>query len=131
MPSSELTNTIEQFNVYVHRNETHFTYIYVYHTNVFDAENIFKNPPKLSFHLSVLLFFISLLGSTHDSPDHQLPAGQVRMMHGWVASAVWPPKQKSWLRRCYRRGGIHVYDLEPEPPLADTSSFARYAFPLN
>ena len=29
---SELTNTIEQFIVYVHRNETHFTYIYAYHT---------------------------------------------------------------------------------------------------
>ena len=25
--SSELTNTIEQFIVYVHRNEAHFTYI--------------------------------------------------------------------------------------------------------
>ena len=37
---SELTNTIEQFIVYVHQNEAHFTYIYVYHTNVIEAENI-------------------------------------------------------------------------------------------
>ena len=27
--TGELTNTIEQFIVYVHRNEAHFTYIYV------------------------------------------------------------------------------------------------------
>ena len=48
--TSELTNTvtnsIEQFNVYVHQNEAHFTYIYVYHTNVFDADNIDKTLPK-------------------------------------------------------------------------------------
>ena len=42
---SELTNTIEQFIVYVHRNEANFTYIYVYHTNVFEADNVYKNPP--------------------------------------------------------------------------------------
>ena len=45
MSPSELTNTIEQFIVYVHRNEAHFTYIYVYHTNVSEADNIYKNPP--------------------------------------------------------------------------------------
>ena len=69
--TNTVTNTIEQFNVYVHRNEAHFTYIYVYHTNVFDADTIVKNPPKLSFHLglSVLLFLISFSGSTHDSAD--------------------------------------------------------------
>ena len=42
---SELTNTIEQFMVYVYRNEAYFTYIYEYHTNVFEADNIYKNPP--------------------------------------------------------------------------------------
>ena len=31
---------------YVHRNEAHFTYIYVYHTNVFEADSIYKNPPQ-------------------------------------------------------------------------------------
>ena len=41
----ELTNTIEPCIVYVHRNEAHFTYIYVHHTNVFEADNIYKNPP--------------------------------------------------------------------------------------
>ena len=37
MSPYELTNTIEQFIVYVHRNEAHFTYIYVYHT-IFDVK---------------------------------------------------------------------------------------------
>ena len=32
--TTELTNTIELFVVYVRRNEAHFNYIYVYHTNV-------------------------------------------------------------------------------------------------
>ena len=41
----EQTNTIEQFIVYVHQNEAHFTHIYVYHTNVFEADKIDKNPP--------------------------------------------------------------------------------------
>ena len=38
-------NTIEQFIVYVHWNEAHFTYIYEYHTNVFEPDNVYKNPP--------------------------------------------------------------------------------------
>ena len=45
MLPSELTNTIEQFIAYVHRNEAHYSYICVYHTNVFEADNIYKNPP--------------------------------------------------------------------------------------
>ena len=43
MLPSELTNAIEQFVVCVHRNDAHFTictYIYVYHTNVFETDNI-------------------------------------------------------------------------------------------
>ena len=44
MLPSELTNAIEQFIVYVHRNEAHFTYI-CDHTNIFEADNIYKNPP--------------------------------------------------------------------------------------
>ena len=56
MLPSELTNTIEQFIVYVHRNEAHFTYIYVYHTNIFEAENINlqqKNSLQTLFHLNL------------------------------------------------------------------------------
>ena len=54
MLPSELTN---MFIVYIHRNEAHLTYFYVYHTNVFEADNIYKNPPpKMSFHLYFLLF---------------------------------------------------------------------------
>ena len=59
MSPSELTNTIEQFIVYVHRNEAHFTYIYVYHTNVSEADNIYKNPPPNIFLLFLLFLFRS------------------------------------------------------------------------
>ena len=51
MSPSELTNTIEQFIVYIHRNEAHFNYIYVYHTNVSEADNIYKTLPQMSFHV--------------------------------------------------------------------------------
>ena len=56
MSPSELTNTIEQFIVYVHRNEAHFTYIYVYHTNVSEADNISK---KLISPIFLLFLFRS------------------------------------------------------------------------
>ena len=59
---SKLTNTIEQFIVCVHRNEAHFTYIYVYHTNVFEADNSYKNPPQMSYHLYFCAIFISPWG---------------------------------------------------------------------
>ena len=73
MLPSELTNTIEQFIVYVHRNEVHFTYIYVYHTNVFEAENIYKNPPPniISF-LYLFAIFMTLL-TAGELTDSQLP----------------------------------------------------------
>ena len=38
------------FIVYVHRNEGHFIYMYVYHTNVFEADS-YKYPPEMSFHI--------------------------------------------------------------------------------
>ena len=56
MLPSELTNTIELFIVYFHRNEAHFTYIYVYHTNVFEAGNIYKNPAPNVISTNFLLF---------------------------------------------------------------------------
>ena len=62
---SELTNTIEQFIVCVHRNEAHFTYIYVYHTKWLTTFT--KTLPQMSFHLYLFAIFISLWGSTHDS----------------------------------------------------------------
>ena len=67
--SSELTDTIEQFLVYVHRSEAYFTYRYVYHTNVFEADNIYKKTSQMSFHLYFFAIFISLWCSTHDSAD--------------------------------------------------------------
>ena len=82
MLPSELTNTIEQFIVYFHRNEAHFTYIYVYHTNVFEADNIYKNPPPnviSPIYIFVLFIFRSgappmTLLSAGALTDTQLPA---------------------------------------------------------
>ena len=100
MPS-ELTNTIEQFIVYVHRNEAHFTYIYVNHTNVFETDNIYKNPPP---NIISPIFF-SLWGSIHDSADcwsaHRSPAARdsfkvqtcAPLMRGCVALAGCPPNK--------------------------------------
>ena len=76
----ELTNTIEQFIVYVHRNETHFTYIYVYHTNVFEAGSIYKKSPPDGISHICFCYLLPLWGSTHDSADccsaHSHPAAR-------------------------------------------------------
>ena len=80
MLPSELTNIIEQFIVYVHRNEAHFIYIYVYHTNVFVAD-ITKTLPQMSLHLYILSYFYFALGhppmtllTAGALTDPQLPA---------------------------------------------------------
>ena len=60
-----LTNTIEQFIVYVHRNEAQFTYMYVchyYHTNVSEADNIYKNPPTNVISPIFFSYFYFALG---------------------------------------------------------------------
>ena len=58
MLPSELTNAIEQFITHVHRNEAHLTYICVYHTNIFEADNIDKNPsPKCHFPTTIIFSF--------------------------------------------------------------------------
>ena len=62
MLPSELTNTTEQFIVYVHWNEAHFTYIYVYHTNVLEANNIYENLPPNVFSPICLCYFYFALG---------------------------------------------------------------------
>ena len=80
MLPSELTNTIEHFIVYVHRNEAHFTCIYVYYNNVFEADNIYKNPPTNVISPIFFDTFILLWGSTHDSAEcwnaHRSPAAR-------------------------------------------------------
>ena len=107
MLPSELTNTIQQFIMYVHRNEAHFIYIYVYHTSVFEADDIYKNPPpNVISPIFVGNFYFALgLHSTHDYADcwgalsdPQLPTttsnvSSARLIHGWVASAGCPPKK--------------------------------------
>ena len=71
MLPSELTNTIEQFIVYIHRNEAHFTYIYVYHTNVFEVDNIYKNPPPNVISPTIFFcYYYFALGSTQNSADY-------------------------------------------------------------
>ena len=72
MSPSELKNTIEHFIVYVHRNEAHFTYIYVYHTNVSEADNIYKNPPPNV--ISPYLFRSGALSTAGALTDPRLPA---------------------------------------------------------
>ena len=66
--------------MYVHRNEAHFTYIYVYHMNVSEADNIYKTLLQMSFHLYFLLFLfrsgappmtLLIAGAL---TDHRLPA---------------------------------------------------------
>ena len=59
---SEPTNTIEQFMVYVHRNEEYFTYNYIYHNNVFEADNIYKNPPPNLISPIFFCYFYLALG---------------------------------------------------------------------
>ena len=78
MLPSESTNTIEEFIVYVHRNEAHFTYIfnfYVYHTNVFEADNIYKNPHPNVISLRFLgyFYFAMTLLTAGALTDLQLP----------------------------------------------------------
>ena len=116
MLPSELTNTIEQFVVYVHRNEAYFTYIYVYHTNVFEADNISKTLPQMSFHLYIFDIFISLRDSTHDSADswsaHRSPAARdsFKRVQGWVASAS-PNKNAGY-------AGVFNIDVQSFPDLS-------------
>ena len=110
MKTTELTNTIEQFIVYVHRNEAHLTYIYVYyHTNVSEADNIYKNPPPNV--ISPIFLFRSgappmTLLTAGALTDPRLPATASNVCTtdarlGGV-DRVPLPKQKFWLRRCSR-----------------------------
>ena len=59
MLPSELTNTIEQFIGMKHI----FSYIYVYHTNVFEADNIYKNPPPNVISPILVLPFLFCSGA--------------------------------------------------------------------
>ena len=108
MLPSELTNTIEQFIVHVDQNEAHFTYIYVYHTNEFEAVNIYKNPP-LNVTSPIFFGYIYFALGLHPRLCGLLERAQipscprqiqtcVRPIQGWVVLAGWPPKQKSWPR---------------------------------
>ena len=58
-----------EHNMCGHRNEARFTYIYVYHSNVFEADNAYKNPPLNVISPIFFAIFISLWGSSHDSAD--------------------------------------------------------------
>ena len=95
---SELTNTIEQFSVYVHQNEAHVTYIYVYHTNVFEADNTYITPPPnvISPYCFAILFrswaptkTLLTVGALTGCPRQLQTCA--RLMQGWVASSPGAP----------------------------------------
>ena len=67
---SELTNSIEHFT-HVHSSECCTFHLHLYHTNVFKADNIYKNPPQMSFHLS---FYAILIRSSGAPPMTLLTA---------------------------------------------------------
>ena len=73
--------------------------MYVYHTNVFEADNIYKNPPPNIF----LCYFYFALGSTHDSADcwsaYSSNVCTTDARPGGVGRVA--PQQKSWLRLAY------------------------------
>ena len=79
---SELTNTIEQFIVYVHRNEAHFHLHLCIMPMYLRITTFTKKPPPndISPQYNVVAILILLWGSTHDSAtagaltDPQLPA---------------------------------------------------------
>ena len=106
MSPSELTNIIEQFILYVHRNEAHFTYIYVNHTNVSEVDNIYKTFPQMSFPLNCFAIFMSLMtlltaGALADPrlPETASNVCTTDVKAGWRRPGAPPPQQKSWLRR--------------------------------
>ena len=102
---SELTNTYHWTVAYVHRNETHFTYMWIHHTNVFEVDSNYKNTPPNVISPKQNCYFFSLWGSTHDSAADYWRAHRPRprqlqtcsqLMQGWVASAGWcPPPNKN------------------------------------
>ena len=103
---SELTNTIQQFMVYVHRNEAYFTYIFMYIIPMYLRLTTFtKTLTQMPFHLYFLAIFILFWGATHDSADcwsaHRSPASNVCTTNARLGGVgrVPPPQQKSWLRR--------------------------------
>ena len=79
---SWLTNTYHWTVQCVRSSEAHFTYInYVYHSNVFEADNIYKkNSPQMIFHQYCLLFLFRsgappmTLLTAESLTDSQLPA---------------------------------------------------------
>ena len=83
--------------------------MYVYHTNVFEADSIYKAFPQMSFHIYLFaIFFRSeappmTLLSAGGLTDPQLTAtaSNVCASDAWLGGVgrVAPSKQKSWLRR--------------------------------
>ena len=78
--TNTVMNTIEQFNR-IRSSEwstfhLHFFYIM---PNVFEAGNIYKNPPQMSFHISFFYFYFAL---GLPPPMTLLPAGDVVFVWG-------------------------------------------------
>ena len=103
----EDNSLIKQFIVYVHRNEAHFTYIYVY----LRLTTFTKTLPQMSLHLYFLLFLFRsgappmTLLTAGVLTDLRLPATASNVcttdarLGGVGRVPPPPPKQKSWLCR--------------------------------
>ena len=100
---SELTNTIDQFIAYVHRNKAHFTYIYFIPMIIpmyFRLTTLIQKPSlKCNFTYILLLFLYDSADfwSAHGpSCPHRLQTC-ARLMQGWEASVGCspPPNQNT------------------------------------
>ena len=99
MLPSELTNTIEQFIVYVHRNEAHVhLHLCLWYQCTWGWEQLKKTSPKYHFTYIFCHFYFSL--GLHPWLCWLLERSQIpscprqlqtcaRLMQGWVASAGW------------------------------------------
>ena len=110
----EQANTIEQFIVYVHRNEAHITYI------VFQADNIYKNPPQNVISPIFFYFFLfvfrsgappkTLLTAGGASINHGRNMDETWTIHGQLASSIAAQRLRHALsrKRCAARSiGVH------------------------
>ena len=103
MLSSELMKTIEH-SLSTFIGMKHISPTFMYHTNVFEADNIYKKPPPNEISPIFFAIFISFWVSTHDSANcwsaHRPPAARDSFNHvqDWCKAVGGiggvPPKHK-------------------------------------
>ena len=52
-PTNTWVIMVKKMRLHSHNSST-----FIYHTNVFEADNIYKNPPEMSFHLDLFWQFL-------------------------------------------------------------------------